>query len=61
MSQLTLHHLQIFSQVTKYGSFSKTSVILGVAQPTISRLVAELEEYWQGPLFYRTGRGVPAL
>lgn len=40
------------------GSFSKASVALGMAQPTISRLIGELEACWQGTLFYRTGRGV---
>lgn len=29
-----------------------------MSQPTISRLIAELEAHWQVMLFYRTGRGV---
>jgi DNA-binding transcriptional LysR family regulator len=33
-------------------------VALGVAQPTISRVIKELEAEWSEPVFYRTGRGV---
>src|SRR3546814_14241735 len=35
-----------------------SDLALGVAQPTVSRVVKELEEVWGGQLFYRTGRGV---
>lgn len=58
MSRLTLQHLRIFACVAKHRSFSKTSVVLGIAQPTISRQISELEGHWGGELFYRTGRGV---
>lgn len=58
MSGPTLQHLRIFANVAKHGSFSRTSVVLGIAQPTISRQISELESHWQGALFYRTGRGV---
>lgn len=58
MTGPTLQHLRIFANVAKHGSFSRTSVVLGIAQPTISRQISELESHWQGALFYRTGRGV---
>ncbi|WP_028710327.1 LysR family transcriptional regulator [Paracoccus pantotrophus] len=58
MSGPSLQHLRIFAEVARHGSFSRTSVVLGIAQPTISRQISELESHWQGTLFYRTGRGV---
>jgi LysR family transcriptional regulator, nitrogen assimilation regulatory protein len=53
-----LSALRIFICVGRLGSFSKASVALGVAQPTVSRVIGELERHFGGPLFYRTGRGV---
>lgn len=58
MSHPTLHHLRIFVQVATHRSFSRTSMVMGIAQPTISRVIAELENCWSGKLFLRTGRGV---
>lgn len=50
-------HLRIFLRAAELKSFTKAAVVLGVSQPTISRLIRELEEEWDGELFYRTGRG----
>lgn len=55
---VNLGHLQTFARVAELGSFTKAAVSLGVAQPTVSRIIGELEIEWDGPLFYRTGRGV---
>ena len=55
---VNLGHLQTFARVAELGSFTKAAVSLGVAQPTVSRIIGELETEWDGPLFYRTGRGV---
>lgn len=58
MSQISLYHLKALVEVARHGSFSRTAVVTGAAQPTISRQISELEAHWQGKLFYRTGRGV---
>lgn len=50
--------LRLFATVGQLNSFSKAAVILGVAQPTVSRVIGDLERHFGGPLFYRTGRGV---
>ncbi|MGK9232244.1 LysR family transcriptional regulator [Inquilinus limosus] len=55
---MDLRDLRIFASVCELSSFTKAAVHLGLAQPTISRVIGELEAEWGGPLFYRTGRGV---
>ena len=55
---MELSELRIFVRAAELGSFSKAAVSAGVAQPTVSRIIGELESEWDGPLFYRTGRGV---
>lgn len=55
---MQLGALQTFVRVTELGSFSKAAVSLGLAQPSITRIIADLEAELAGELFYRTGRGV---
>lgn len=55
---MELAELRIFVRAAELGSFSKAAVSTGVAQPTVSRVIGDLETEWDGPLFYRTGRGV---
>ncbi|MFC5756012.1 MULTISPECIES: LysR family transcriptional regulator [unclassified Rhizobium] len=55
---MELADLRIFVRAAELGSFSKAAVTTGVAQPTVSRVISDLEAEWDGPLFYRTGRGV---
>jgi LysR family nitrogen assimilation transcriptional regulator len=58
VERMTLDELRIFVRASELKSFTKAAVSMGVAQPTVSRLVGQLEAEWGGPLFYRTGRGV---
>lgn len=55
---LNLSALHIFVAAAESRSFSLAAVKLGVAQPTVSRVVKDLETTWGAPIFYRTGRGV---
>lgn len=55
---INLDDLRIFAAAAERNSFTRAAVDLGVAQPTISRIVKALEKEWDEPLFYRTGRGV---
>lgn len=55
---MNLEHLRTFSRAAELGSFTKAAISLGLAQPTVSRIISELEAEWEGALFYRTGRGV---
>jgi LysR family transcriptional regulator, nitrogen assimilation regulatory protein len=55
---MDLRHIQHFLAIAECGSLSKASTILGVAQPTLSRSVRQLEEDIGSYLFYRHGRGI---
>jgi DNA-binding transcriptional LysR family regulator len=55
---LDLDHLRLFVRVAELGSFTRAALALGIAQPTVSRIIKDLERDWDGELFYRTGRGV---
>jgi len=55
---MDLSSLRIFVRAAELCSFSKAAVAIGIAQPTVSRVIGELEQHWGGVLFYRTGRGV---
>lgn len=55
---MDLRRLEYFLLVADYGSFSRASSIIGVAQPALGRQVQRLEETCGVKLFYRHGRGV---
>jgi LysR family nitrogen assimilation transcriptional regulator len=55
---MDLRHIQHFLAIAECGSLSKASTILGIAQPTLSRSVRQLEEDIGTYLFYRHGRGI---
>jgi LysR family nitrogen assimilation transcriptional regulator len=58
MVRMNLNQLEAFVHVAEYGSFSKAALILGVAQPSLSRQVRALEVELREPLMLRHGRGV---
>jgi len=55
---MNLNQLETFVHVAEHGSFSKAALVLGVAQPALSRQVRALEIELREPLFLRHGRGV---
>ncbi len=55
---MNLMDLRLFVRAAELGSFSKAATAFGVAQPTVTRIIGQLEAEWDGLLFYRTGRGV---
>ena len=58
MPTMNLSQLETFFHVAEYGSFSKAALVLGVAQPSLSRQVRALEVELREPLLLRHGRGV---
>ena len=52
-----IRHAQALSQ---HGSFSRAAEALGIAQPTLSRSIKDLEEGLGLPLFFRHRHGVAA-
>jgi LysR family nitrogen assimilation transcriptional regulator len=55
---MTLHQIEAFIHVAEHGSFSKAALVLGVAQPALSRQVRALETGLRETLLLRNGRGV---
>ena len=56
--RLRLRDLHVFSTVAECGSMAKAAAKLGVAQPTISQVIADLEHTYGVRLFDRSPRGV---
>jgi DNA-binding transcriptional LysR family regulator len=52
------NHARTFLATAEQGSFSAAALALGVAQPTVGRQVAALEEELGVALFERVGRGL---
>jgi LysR family nitrogen assimilation transcriptional regulator len=55
---MDLRQLEYFVRVAELGSFTRASVVLGVAQPALSRQVRMLEVELRQSLLLRNGRGV---
>jgi len=55
---MNLTQLETFVHVAEHGSFSKAALVLGMAQPSLSRQVRALEVELREPLLLRHGRGV---
>lgn len=55
---MELRQLRYFVTLAEIGSVSRAAVLLGVAQPAISRQIRLLEDEFGVALFYRTGRGM---
>jgi LysR family nitrogen assimilation transcriptional regulator len=55
---MNLKQLEYFVHVAELGSFSKAALVLGIAQPALSRQVRTLETDLRETLLLRNGRGV---
>ncbi|MEM8664296.1 MAG: LysR family transcriptional regulator [Pseudomonadota bacterium] len=55
---MEIKQLRYFKRVAEAGSVSRAAAALSVAQPAVSRQIANLEETLGTPLFFRNGRGV---
>lgn len=55
---MNLNQIETFVHVAEHGSFSKAALVLGVAQPALSRQVRALETELRTALLLRNGRGV---
>ena len=56
--RISLRHLHIFVTVARRGSMAQAAVELGVSQPAVSEVIAELERTLGVLLFDRSARGV---
>ncbi|UOR13087.1 LysR family transcriptional regulator [Halobacillus amylolyticus] len=51
---MDIRHLEYFSEVARHLSFTKAASTLHVSQPSISKVIKNLEEELGVPLFYRS-------
>src|SRR5687768_11646362 len=56
--RLRLRDLHVFLTVVQHGSMAKAAAQLGVAQPTVSEVIAGLEHTYGVQLLNRSSRGV---
>ena len=56
--RISLRHLHIFLTVTQRGSMAQAAAQLGISQPAVSEVIADLEQTLGVPLFERSTRGV---
>ena len=56
--RLRLRDLHVFSTVVRLGSMGKAALELGVSQPAVSEVIADLEHALKARLFDRTPQGV---
>ena len=57
-SRLRLRHFELFRQVCELSSMRKAAAAVHMTQPAATKLIQELEEMFQAPLFRRTRRGM---
>jgi LysR family nitrogen assimilation transcriptional regulator len=57
---MNIDDLRLLLKVAESGNLSRAADALGLTQPSVSRRLRELENQFESPLFYRTGRGVKA-
>lgn len=55
---MNLERLKIFQKVAELGSFTGAAESLYMTQPSISKHIKALEEFYHTPLFVRTGHGI---
>jgi DNA-binding transcriptional LysR family regulator len=56
--RISLRHLHIFLTVSQRGSMAQAAAQLGISQPAVSEVIADLEQTLGVPLFDRSTRGV---
>ncbi|POA59639.1 MULTISPECIES: LysR substrate-binding domain-containing protein [unclassified Pseudomonas] len=58
--KLKFHQLVVFEQVLQSGSLVRASQALNLTQPAVTKIIHELESYFEAPLLIRSNRGVTA-
>ncbi|HUJ68081.1 MAG TPA: selenium metabolism-associated LysR family transcriptional regulator [Syntrophorhabdales bacterium] len=55
---MNIHHLESFVRIIELKSFTKAAEELGLTQPTVSKQIVDLEEFFQVRLIDRTKRSL---
>ena len=57
-AHLNLRQLEAFRATMRSGSITEAAEIMHISQPSVSRLIADIERSVGFPLFLRSGRGL---
>lgn len=57
-SRLKLRQFALLTELDRQRSISRTALRLNLAQPTVTRALAEIEQIFMAPLFVRSRRGL---
>lgn len=57
-NRLKLRHYTLLIALARHRSITRVAEELGNSQPTVTRALADIEEIFGIPLFFRTGRGL---
>lgn len=60
ITKAKFRHMEVLLRVAELGSMRRAAEAVGMTQPSISQLIAELEELIETQLFFRHARGVEA-
>jgi len=55
---MQFRHLRYFAKIVEAGSFSRAAALIHIAQPALSKQIAELEDEFGVTLLHRSSRGV---
>lgn len=58
LARARLRHLQVLLSVAELGSLRRAAQAVGLSQPAVSHVLADLEQLLGAPLFHRHARGV---
>ena len=58
LTKAKFRHMEVLIRVAELGSMRKATTALGMTQPSISQVIAELESLMETELFFRHARGV---
>ena len=58
--KLKFYQLMVFDQVLQSGSLLRAAQALSLTQPAVTKIIHELESYFDAPLLVRGNRGVRA-
>jgi DNA-binding transcriptional LysR family regulator len=57
-NRLKMRHFVLLDAIDRYRSVTRVAEQMSLAQPTVTRALADIEDIFMTPLFARTGRGL---
>ena len=58
LTRFRIRHIQVLVTLAEMGNVRRTAVAIGMTQPAVTLLLAEMERLIETPLFLRHSRGV---